>query len=418
MKFNENAIIDNSQSFMTVRHLVIKGKNVEIGKKLAELAIKRHGFSSENIKNENPLINQSKCKYFEKNYPIHLDRAQGVAEALNFDFEEKVFDFTSIPYNQYVPSQLSPIACSSIFFPPLTTVTGQGYLSRNFDFSTASINDLMGIPVQPEVREAVRPLLGDPYVIELYPEDNGYASLCLASFDLLSGVIDGINSEGLVVCVNGDEIAMKQQGKFKPNPQGIGFHELQAMRFLLDTCATVKEAKKALLANKHYYSFLPCHYLIADRDGNSFVFEFSHERNSEHIIEDSNKPQVMTNHPLYLYPSVNEFPEKASLLEAGTSSFTRYEKITEMLSHTTTPYSVKSLKEICKSVSVSKVASWIPDNYRQQLLSAPGFSRTLWHCIYNSTTRSLEIKFYLNDKIINGDLNEYFSDYFQFGLEN
>ncbi|MFX0064398.1 MAG: carcinine hydrolase/isopenicillin-N N-acyltransferase family protein [Candidatus Hermodarchaeota archaeon] len=255
------------------------------------------------------------------------------------------------------------------------------------------------------------------YVI-LYPEDKDYASLCLVSFDLLSGVLDGVNSEGLVVCVNGDEIAMKQQEKLKPNPYGIGFHELQAMRFLLDTCATVKEAKKALLSNKHYYFFLPCHYLIADKDGNSFVYEFSHERNSEHIIEGTDKPQVMTNHPLYLYPSVNEFPEKTSLLEAGTSSFTRYEKITEMLSHSTNPHSVKSLKEICKAVSVSKVASCIPDNYRQQLLTAPGFSRTLWHCIYNSTTRSLEIKFYLNDEIINEDLNEYFSDYFQFGLDN
>ena len=68
MKFNENTIIDNSQSFMTVRHLIIEGSNIEIGKKLAELAIQRHGFSSESIKNENPIINQSKRNYFEKNY--------------------------------------------------------------------------------------------------------------------------------------------------------------------------------------------------------------------------------------------------------------------------------------------------------------------------------------------------------------
>ena len=36
------------------------------------------------------------------------------------------------------------------------------------------------------------------------------------------------------------------------------------VRYLLDTCATVDEAKQALLAAKHYYFFTPCHFVVAD----------------------------------------------------------------------------------------------------------------------------------------------------------
>ncbi|MHA2364855.1 MAG: carcinine hydrolase/isopenicillin-N N-acyltransferase family protein [Candidatus Hodarchaeales archaeon] len=418
MKYKEKIILTNEQSFMTVRHIIMKGTNFEIGKQLANLAIQNHEFNSEIIKSDNPVLTKAQHKYLEKNYPIHLDRARGVAQSLNLDFEIDQYDFTSLPYNQYFPLNVA-IGCSSIFLPPSTTSSGHGYLSRNFDFPKANSFDLLGVSIPSNTQQTIQPLLGDPYVVEMYPEEEGYASLYLSSFDLLSGVLDGINSEGLIVCVNGDEIAMsQQQGNPEINPNGIGLHELHGMRLLLDTCATVEEAKKTLLINKHYYSFMPCHYIIADRFGKSFVYEHTHGRNNEYLFDNKNEPQVITNHPLYLYPSMDHFPEKLGILEAGTSSFLRYKKVIESIETGTNLRTDEFLKNTCNSVSTSKVAEWIPASYRQEVVNTPGFSRTLWHSLYNTDARSLEIKFYLNDEEKdNGNYIECYSDYFQFNLE-
>src|SRR4029077_5635545 len=111
-----------------------------------------------------------------------------------------------------------------------------------------------------------------PYVIEMYP-DRGYPSIALYSYDLLSGVLDGINSEGLTVALLADD---ELATKFRLEPAGpgaVGLGGLQTLRLLLDTCANVQEAKETLLLTKQYYEFIQVHYLIADRQGQSFVWE-------------------------------------------------------------------------------------------------------------------------------------------------
>jgi penicillin V acylase-like amidase (Ntn superfamily) len=47
------------------------------------------------------------------------------------------------------------------------------------------------------------------------------------------------------------------------------------MRWLLDTCDSADQARQALLAVKQYYFMAPCHYIVADRAGDSFVYENS-----------------------------------------------------------------------------------------------------------------------------------------------
>ncbi|HXZ75425.1 MAG TPA: hypothetical protein VEH31_31775 [Streptosporangiaceae bacterium] len=37
----------------------------------------------------------------------------------------------------------------------------------------------------------------------------------------------------------------------------VGLHELQVMRWLLDTCDSAAQARQALLAVKHYYFMVP-----------------------------------------------------------------------------------------------------------------------------------------------------------------
>ncbi|MBU7000902.1 MAG: linear amide C-N hydrolase, partial [Theionarchaea archaeon] len=346
--------------------------------------------------------------------PLHLERARGVALALGVDSEDYTFDTTDISYNQDMP--IIP-GCSVVYYPPHTTNIESGLLSRNYDFPTKSLPEIMGNPLPEDVLRTFRPLMADPYIMELYP-DEGYASLCLTSFELLSGVLDGINSEGLIVAVNGDETAVMDSESMPTNQQRVGLHELQGMRMLLDTCATVEEAKEALLMNKHFHAFMPCHYTIADSEGNSFVFEYSQGHNDEHIIDGTDEPLIVTNHPLHTYPSTDTFPEDAGILETGTSSFERYKILAEILESHNAPYTTDFLKNANESVSVSQVVSWVPDEYREQFASSPGLSRTLWHEIYNSRNKSLTIKFYCKDEPLGkGNFRECYADYVQIPLE-
>ena len=76
--------------------------------------------------------------------------------------------------------------------------------------------------------------------------------------------MDGINEAGLTVALLADNETPE------PEPTGtpqVGLSEQQVVRYLLDTCATVDEAKDALLLAKHYYFFTPCHFVVADRSG-------------------------------------------------------------------------------------------------------------------------------------------------------
>src|SRR5262249_2000064 len=112
-------------------------------------------------------------------------------------------------------------------------------------------------------------------------------------YDLLSGVLDGINSEGLTVTLATDNDVFKEMEPSRTAAVGLG--ELQTLRLLLDTCANVEEAKQTLMATKQYYRYVPVHYLIADRDGNAFVWEYSKSHNKEYIVESPGEPLVMTN---------------------------------------------------------------------------------------------------------------------------
>lgn len=416
MEFNETVILEEEKGFMTVRYLVMRGPNFEIGRKLGEIAMERHGIARNSLFDANRLVTAARRKYFEVNYPIHLERSRGVAYALGIDPADDTYDPTALPYNQDMPYGTVPAGCSVVYYPPPTTANGHGLLSRNYDFPKGCLADILEMEVPPGARKELRPMMADPYVIEMYPEDSGYASLCLLSFDLLSGVLDGVNSEGLVVSVNGDEIAMSRGPE--PNIRGVGLNELQGMRLLLDSCATIEEAEETLLCNKHFYSFMPCHYVIADRHGKAFVYEPSHSRNNEYFTEAGDKPLIVTNHPLYVYQSIADFPEETGPMEARTSSFERYMKLVDSVTDAETPYTVDAMKEINAGVSASKVVSWVSEESRQQFADSPGLSRTLWHCIYDSVARSLEVKFYLRDEPSGkGNFIEHYSDYFWFVLE-
>jgi predicted choloylglycine hydrolase len=364
--YREAIIAGGSHDFIEVHHVMLRGTNRAIGKKIAEIArdvgVRIHP-------DEDTMRNRAQREYIQKNYSILYERMRGAADAFGENLEDDRFDFSGI--EQY---PTPGIACSTVFYPGSVTESGHRILSRNFDFTTGTTQGT--IPEEGEMA-----LLERPYVFEMYP-DSGHASLAVCGYDLLGGVFDGINASGLAVSVLGDEETMAKYGLHPSS--GVGLHELLCMRYLLDNCGNTEEAKEALFSLKHYYGFLPCHYLVADADGNSFVFEFSSLRNSIHFI-DGKGIQVVTNHLLHMHPSMDGFPAGDGM---DVNSFRRFEKLYKLTSGKRR-FGGEEIKKNLDAVANEGVP-----------FDQPGYAlnRTLWQSQYDIDERCLSVKFYLGEK--------------------
>jgi len=197
----------------------------------------------------------------------------------------------------------------------------------------------------------------------------------------------------------------------------VGVHELQVMRLLLDTCATVQEAKDALLTSKQYYSFIPCHYIIADQAGNSFIYENSTGRNAQFVIEGGGKPQVVTNFQVYKHPTADQQPHGALTLE--NNAFWRYHTLIDRIAGHQGLFSPEDLKENNDCVNIFNLFEEISTDPSQSSIAASVQARTLWHSLYDQQGRSVEFSFYLGEESqTGGKRRERRSDYMKFVLRN
>ena len=417
MQVGEQTCFDELDSFVTVRHLTMRGTNFEIGHKLAKLAIERYDRSPADY-TADPTYTKARRVYFQRNYPIHWERVRGVAAAFGVDPDDDSYDLTTLFYNVEAPLQAP--GCSVVYYPPSATVGGGGYLSRNYDFSIGTMADVMRMPLPLDVKSQMSPVMSEPYIMEWYPQDGGYASLAIHAFDTLSGTLDGLNSAGLVVSILADEEALAELG---PNlevhmgpPQVTGLHELQVMRLLLDTCATAEEAKEALLTTKQYYTFVPCHYIVADKAGNSFIYENSTGRNVQHIFEGAGRPQVITNFQVHKHPTPDQMPQGALTLE--TNAFWRYQTLTDRISKQNDLFAPDDLKANNACVNIMRLFEEMEADPAYGSIATNVQARTLWHSLYDQQGGTVEFSFYLNEKVhADGAHTERRSDYLSFALE-
>lgn len=413
----ERTIIDGRQNQMYVRHLTLHGTNYEIGYTLGQIAIQRHGRNAEAHLRGEPRYVRARRHYLQQGYPIHWQRMLGVAAAFGHDVYDDDYDFSLLLYGIDVPRlggahTRPPLGCSVVYYPPASTASGAVYLSRNFDFSVGSIADQFGIPTPPTLE--LEPMVRHPYVLELHPTDGGYRSLAIQAFDLLSGTLDGMNEAGLVVSIMADEEAMATL--YEPHlgpPRAVGLHELQIMRYLLDTCSTVDEAQDALLLVKQYYQFAPCHYIIGDRDGNSFVYENSTGRNVQHLIAGNGQPQVVTNFQLHQHISPEEQPDSGLL---QTDAFWRYHKLKSLLQEQGGGFTEALMKANNACVNIREAFRALGQVPATETIAANALSRTLWHTLYNLDTRTVAFNFYLGETDGEGGPEEIRSDYYEFSL--
>jgi hypothetical protein len=287
-----------------------------------------------------------------------------------------------------------------VYFPPGVTAGGTGIVSRDYDFTTGTMRG-----TRPPAGQL--PSTARPYVVEMYPE-GGYSSLAVCSYDLLGGVLDGINSEGLTVALLADDELMS---KFRMEPVGdiaAGLGSLQVLRFLLDTCASADEAKEALLLTKQYYEFVPVHYLIADRHGKSFVWEYSQAHNREYIIENPGRPLITTNFSLHRYLEGKGPPTTQKVKDVCPRYCTLMQRLADRPEKLTVEYIKESHKLVDATRPSPQGASRLPN-------------RTLWHALYFPEQRKVQVSFYLRDEADPdqpGKVRIARSDYLEFALGN
>ena len=127
---------------------------------------------------------------------------------------------------------------------------------------------------------------------------------------------------------------------------------------------------------------MPCHFLVADRSGHSFVWEYSRGHNREHIVESHTPgPLVCTNHLLHRWPDPAQLPHDP--LTAGTAAFTYDRWRTLHGCAADTP--VVDAERVRNDLNTVRFTS-----------PTPGV-RTVWQAIYDLDDPSLELSFFTGD---------------------
>jgi hypothetical protein len=375
---------------MEVRHLVLKGSNREIGRALAAVARKRHRLKP--AASSDPLRCRARRLYLRRHYPILFERMRGVAAFYGERLDNDSLNLSALWYVKLQPG------CSVVYYPPGMTAENVGVVSRNNDFSTGTAWGAR--PARGELPAAAR-----PYVIEMHP-DRGYSSLALCGADLLSGVLDGMNSAGLTVALLADS---SERGDPPPEPAGdagVGLGFLQIQRFLLDTCATTAEAKVALLTTKQYYEAIRCKYVVADRHGKAFIWELSPAGNREHILEAPGKPLITTNFSLHRHLDCKSLPSARQARKICPG----YTALAEGIAKHSGKFTRDDIKTVHRVADQTEPGS--PEDARP-----PG--RTIWHALYFPELRKLQVSFYLGEKRGEGRRSKdriLRSDYLEFRL--
>ncbi len=388
VQVDDRLVAGAPDDFAVARHLRVSGSNAEIGQVLAGVARDRHGADVGSL---DPTLVRARRRWYERNYPIHYQRMAGVAQAFGVDRDDDRWDCAALGL------PLGGGGCSVAYIPGDQTKEGSAFLSRNYDFTTATLSELLNhgpVPDEP-------PMSARPYVVEAYP-DQGYPSLYLTySYALVGGCFDGINSEGLMVSL----MAIYDGPGSRAAPvytRAAGLAEMETPRLVLDTCATVDEAAEALLATKQYIVAMPCHYIVGDANGQSLVFERSECGNAEYLIPGCGQIQVATNHLQGSGPNGGSTGPTDP-----TRSRWRRDVLESWLTERSPTLTISDLKRANARVACNQLG--FPST------EVPGSrpSRTMYHALYRSDARSLEISFYLGDDPRGGERR---SGYLTFAL--
>ena len=262
-------------------------------------------------------------------------------------------------------------------YPPGATADGHGVVSRNYDYGTGTALDEWPEPAE-------LPASSRPYLVEMHP-DRGYASMALYSFDLLSGVMDGINSAGLTVTVLVDDELEAEHPSDATKTAASGWTSVRFSGCSWTPAPASRKPRRPSSSPSSTDMFLPSHYLIADRHGESFVWEYSHAHNREHIVESPGRPLISTNFRLHQHLD-GENPLSA---EQAKGVCGRYAVLAEGIAAAAGKLTEDVIEKTHKAVDMV-----LPG----VLYGGKTPIRTLWHALYFPERRTVRVSFYLGEE--------------------
>ena len=263
-------------------HPVVKGTYYEMGKKYGAILYK-HGFRIQEQSAEKLEFGKKSEKELERVFPEVLEEMRGFAEACHSSHEDMTAFMLGIGAFKVEP-MCSIFAASS---------NRDVVFGRNHDFF---------------------------YSFKKYTEsyltcpEDGYISL--GHSDVFIGREDGVNEKGLTIGMTGvPDIIIKP---------GVNFPLMT--RYVLDKCASVEEAIKAL-SDAHFSS--NSNYLLADRSGDLAVVEASPKKTLVRHAEKGDDFIVCTNH--FVHPEMQEMEDQKALSGSEWDTLPRYRAISNAL---------------------------------------------------------------------------------------
>lgn len=364
------------------RHIILKGNNTEIGVALGQIAQKDFAVKSLS-KYADPIYGKARREYMKKNYPPMFERMAGIARAYGLSADNNTFDTTALAYDA------GSLACSMIYFPPETMMNGNATVSRNTEWYLVPLDYYLNISDSLTGNAAA----SSDFLMEIYP-DEGYSTMVISMMELNSAT-DGLNSAGLGISMLEDSYFGGDKWAPLAGGRDSGINNLQLARLILETCKTVEEAKIAFLNNREFFSADASHYMVYDCSGNSTVVEWN--STSESVIFTDGikgKPNVMTNHPIYLFThyALKDLPREKDLIPYCDpyDSFIRYITLSNITNSHEGRFTDIEAADALSAVSPNTV------------IAAEGALRplpinTIYHVLMDLDNRSMMVKFYLRN---------------------
>ena len=220
------------------------------------------------------------------------------------------FDGTNLPFDWYLETRSglaslgSANFCSGVCLPKEISEGGP-YVSRNMDFApVVEWYTALG----KEAPEGTWGAFERGIVLEFQP-DTGYRTICSGPNELMMPWGDGINEKGLWMSCMYDPQGGGANGSPPVGGDVSGLVMTQLHQVILTTCATVVEAKEAILKNRIMQTMMPLHMPIVDATGAATVFEIDIHGSYTFSDRKAGEPLFSTNHPIHVYPTPETYPK-------------------------------------------------------------------------------------------------------------
>lgn len=410
MTIIKNEPLYQFKGYCKPRHIIVEGTDEEIGFDLAKIAQADYGVSSL-TPYEDPIYGIARREYYAYHWPAINERSKGARRAYGIAEDDNLYDASALPYDLYDIARGATMSgittCSGLVLPKEKTEDGKSvFVGRNWDMNNTPIwSGLFG-------KKAPDGAFGcgeRTVVLEIRPK-TGYNHILIGCHDLMSPLVDGMNEKGLYFAVLADPNGVGEIAGPSCGDRCNGITSMQLGPLLMDTCATVQEAKKAILLNRIIQVGFCVHVILADATGDATIFEID-KLSQAYVFTDRKvgEPLFVTNHAVSSYPTPDTYPAFGK--DAEHNTFNRMNMLNEAYGKKTATLQESDARELMDMIQCSfvdcKKAECVPSE------------RTLVNTSCDLSKPRLSVRFYENDAgPIEGTnhLKVEYSDWFHFSL--